>query len=392
VEALSKFEPSPLARPVTVTSWRCAARPPADTIMLSIGDPDFDTPAHIRKALVAALNEGATHYANWSGDPELRAALAAAATRRAGRECSDAQVVLTHGGNAALAATILTVVGPGQRVVIPSPTYPLYATLARAAGGEPVMVPHRADYHLDLDAIEAAAMGARLIVLCHPSNPTCAVYTRAELDAVATIAERNDLYVLSDEAYHHAVCEGVQFTSTLAVPSLAERLLYVQTFSKTYAMTGWRLGYLIAPVEVAEPVMALHRSFNGALNTAVQRAGLAAVLGPQDEPERMRREYEMRRDLVAELLHGTPGVELGPAEATFYVYVRHCPDVKSAWVQQRALERGVAVRAGSEFGPGGEGHVRIALNASREVLASGIGRLREVLEEAAGRRSVPAHQ
>ncbi|MGH7910404.1 MAG: pyridoxal phosphate-dependent aminotransferase [Candidatus Dormibacteraceae bacterium] len=378
---MSKFDPSPLARPFTARSWRSAARPPADTIMLSIGDPDFDTPAHIRKALMAALDEGATHYANWGGDPELRSALAAAATRRAGRECSDAQVVLTHGGNAALAATILTVVGPGQRVVIPSPTYPLYATLVRAAGGEPVMVPHRSDYHLDLDAIATAAVGARLIVLCHPSNPTCAVYTRAELEAVATIAERNDLYVLSDEAYDHALCDGVPFTSTLAVASLAERLLYVQTFSKTYAMTGWRLGYVLAPVEVADAVMAVHRSFNGALNTAVQRAALAAITGPQDEPERMRREYQVRRELVSELLHGTPGVELGPAEATFYAYVRHSPDLESAWVQQRALERGVAVRTGSDFGPGGEGHLRIALVAPREVLGTAIGRLRAVLEE-----------
>jgi aspartate aminotransferase len=184
----------------------------------------------------------------------------------------------------------------------------------------------------------------------------------------------------------------VIFTSTLEVPSLAEHLLYVQTFSKTYAMTGWRLGYVIAPVEVAEPVGALHRSFNGTLNTAVQRAGLAAITGPQDEPERMRREYEVRRELVSELLHGAPGVELGPAEATFYAYVRHSPEVESAWLEQRALEHGVAIRAGSGFGPGGEGHLRIALNAPREILATGIGRLREVIEEEASRPSAPAHR
>lgn len=384
---MSEFQPSPLARPFTTRSWRTAAQPPADTIVLGVGDPDFDTPAHIRQALVDALDAGATHYGNWGGDPELRAALAALATRTAAREISDTQVVLTHGGNAALASTILTVVGPGQRVVIPSPTYPLYQTLVRAAGGEPVMVPHRADYHLDLDAIAAAAPGARLIVLCHPSNPTCAVYSRAELEGVAAIAERNGLYVLSDEAYDHAICDGVEFTSTLAVPGLAERLLYIQTFSKTYAMTGWRLGYVIAPLEVAEAVGAVHRSFNGALNTAVQRAGLAAITGPQDEPERNRREFELRRDLVSELLHGVPGVELGPAEATFYAWVRHGGDVESSVLQERAQERGVVVRAGSEFGPGGDGHLRIALSKPRDILATGVGRLREVLEETAA----PAH-
>lgn len=384
---MSEFQPSPLARPFTLRSWRTAAQPPADTIVLGVGDPDFDTPAHIRKALVDALEAGATHYASWGGDPELRVALAALATRTAGREVSDAQVVLTHGGNAALASTILTVAGPGQRVVIPTPTYPLYMTLVRAAGAEPVMVPHGSDYHLDLDAIAAAAPGARLIVLCHPSNPTSAVYNRAELEAVAAIAQRNDLYVLSDEAYDHALCDGVEFTSTLAVPGLAERLLYVQTFSKTYAMTGWRLGYVIAPLEVADAVGAVHRSFNGALNTAVQRAGLAAITGPQDEPERNRREFELRRDLTSELLHGIPGVELGPAEATFYAWIRHGGDVESATMQERAQARGVVVRAGTEFGPGGEGHLRIALNKPRDVLATGIGRLREVLEEQAGQRS-----
>lgn len=381
-----------MARTFTGRSWRRAAQPPAGTIVLGVGDPDFDTPAHIRRALAAAIEGGATHYSSWGGDPELKAALAAASTGRAGREIADAQVVLTHGGNAALAASILAVVGPGQRAVLPSPTYPQYATLVRAAGGEPVMVPHRSgDYHLDLDAIATAAAGARLLVLCHPSNPTCAVYTRAELEAVATIAERNDLYVLSDEAYDHAVAQAVPFVSTLEVPALAERLLYVQTFSKTYAMTGWRLGYVIAPPDVAEPVAAVHRGFNGALNTAVQRAGLAAITGPQDEPERNRREYEVRRELVAELLHGTPGVELAPAEATFYAWVRHSPEVESEWLQERALERGVVVRAGNQFGPGGEGHLRIALNAPRDVLATGVGRLREALEEGAASRPAPAH-
>ncbi len=359
--------------------------------MLGVGDPDFDTPAHIRRALIEAIESGATHYASWGGDPELKAALAALAARRTGRDISDTQVVLTHGGNAALASSILTVVGPGQRVVIPTPTYGVYSAHVRAAGGEPVMVPARADYHLDLDAIAGAAPGARLIVLCHPSNPTCAVYTRAELDAVAEIAERNDLYVLSDEAYDHAVSGGIQFASTLEVSSLAERLLYVQTFSKTYAMTGWRLGYVIAPAEVAEVVGAVHRSFNGALNTAVQRAGLAAITGPQDESNRMRREYEVRRELVGELLHGIPGVELAPGEATFYAWVRHAPQMGSEWVQDRALELGVAVRAGTQFGPGGEGHVRVALNAPRDTLATGVGRLREALEEGASRSAAPAH-
>lgn len=378
---MSEFEPSALARAFGTSSTR-PAPPPPGTILLGVGDPDFATPEYIRRALADAVEQGATHYGTWGGDPELRAALAAQASRRAGRPISDEQVVMTHGGGGALSACVLTVAGPGKRVVVISPAFPPYVTLVRASGAEPVQVPHRpGDYHLDLDALAKAAEGACLIMLCHPSNPTSAVYTRAELEALAGIAERNDLWVLSDEAYDHVLATGVTFTSALEVPALADRLLYVQTFSKTYAMTGWRLGYVIAPPGVAGAIGSLHRGFTGSLNPAIQRAGLAAITGPQDDSERMMREYETRRELVGELLHGTPGVSLAPAEAVFYAWVRLSPQLDADWVQTRLAERGVVVRPGKEFGPGGENHLRIALSAPRDVLTTAIGRLREVIEE-----------
>ena len=377
------FRATLMAEAFAGPSARTAARPPAGTIMLSIGDPDFPTPPHVREAMVAALEGGATHYADWSGDPELREALADVAARRSGRPCSPSQVVLTHGGNAALAASILACVGAGDRVVIPSPTYPPYAMVVRAAGAEAVTVPWGADRRPDLDAIDSAAAGARMIVVCNPSNPTGVVLTRAELDELARIAERHGALVLSDEAYDNTVFDGVPFTSALAVPALAERLLYVQTFSKTYAMTGWRLGYVVAPPATAAAVLALHRGFNGALNTAVQRAALAAVTGPQDGPRRMREEFAVRRELVAEILHGVPGVDARPPDGTFYIFARHPPGIASAELRARALERGVAIRAGTDFGAAGEGHLRISLTAERDVLGEAMERLRALFEELA---------
>lgn len=386
---MGAFQPTRLARSLAAPSHRTAAPPPRGTIKLTIGDPDFDTPPHIRRAMVAALESGATHYADWSGDPELRAAIADLVVRRSGRPCAASQVVLTHGGNAALTASILATVHPGDRVLIPSPTYPPYGMVVRGAGGEAVPVPHTGEMRLDLDAIDRAAPGARMIIVCNPCNPTGAVHSRAELEELARIARRHDVLVLSDEAYDGIVFDGVTFTPSPAVPEFGDRLLYVQTFSKTYAMTGWRLGYVVASEEVAEAVQAVHRGFNGALNTAVQRAGLAAITGPQDEPERMRREYQVRRELALEILHGIPGVDLRAPEGTFYAFVRHPTGIESTEVRRLALDRGVAIRAGSEFGTGGEGHLRISLTAERGILTEGLERLRSLFHDLADGRPSP---
>ena len=219
-------------------SKRAVRALPEGTIRLDNGDPDFNTPAAIREACAAALTAGLVHYAHPQGDPELRSALAKIVSSRAGRTFTAEQVLVTHGASGALASVILALVDQGDRVLLPEPTYSLYADLVAMAGGTPVFVATRDDFHLDPDRLEEAAAGARLLILCTPSNPTGAVYGRDELEAVAGIAARYGLVVVSDEAYDHIVYEPTRFVSMLQVPELAERLVYVQTFSKTYAMTG----------------------------------------------------------------------------------------------------------------------------------------------------------
>ncbi|MGW3769486.1 pyridoxal phosphate-dependent aminotransferase [Actinomadura verrucosospora] len=378
---MTAFTPSDRVREVLRHSLRPSTRPPADVISLASGEPDFATPEHIRAAHAAAVEAGATHYAAWNGAPDLREALArqAGGPGRPGRAAD--QVLVTHGGSGALAATILACVDPGDRVVIPVPTYSLYADLVRMAGGEPVLVPQRDDLHLDLDAVAAAAPGARMVAICNPCNPTGVVYSAEELEGLRDIAERHGLLVLADEAYDEIVYDPRRFTSVLDIPGLAERVLYVQTFSKTYAMTGWRIGYLVAPPDVVAAAAVVHTRMAGPLNTAVQHAALAALTGPQEPVRRMLDEYRGRRELVMRLLDGVPGTRLRAPDGTFYAFVGHDSRLSSVQVAANARERGVAVRPGSEFG--GEGSVRLSFATDRETLTKGLLILRDMFEDMA---------
>ncbi|MBO0704033.1 MAG: pyridoxal phosphate-dependent aminotransferase [Candidatus Dormibacteraeota bacterium] len=386
----SRFTPSQAVQRVVRQSLRPPLGPVHDRISLAAGDPDFETPAHVRDAVGEALDAGYTHYADLEGDPELVAAIAADLSRRTGVTWERPHVLITHGGTGGLAAAILGTVDPGDRVVLPEPTYSLYADLVALAGGEPVFCRLAPDFHLDLDAIEEAASGARLLLLCTPANPTGAVYRRSELEAVAEIAGRTGLLVLSDEAYDHIVYDGVEFASALDVPGLRDRLLYCQTFSKVLAMTGWRIGYLAGPQPMISAAYRVARTVNGPLNAFVQRAALTAFTTPSERPEQMRQEYQLRRDLVTESLDGVPGVSLRPPEGSFYALVRTDLGMTSQEVVEAAYERDVVIRAGTEFGPSGEGYVRLAFSTRRPELAEALSRLRDLFLELGTKRASAA--
>ncbi len=374
------FEPSLAVQRIEATSQRPSRRPGKGVISLASGDPDFQTPDYIRQALIDAISAGYSHYADGQGDPELRAALAANASIVAGAEIRPTQVLVTHGGSAALTAAIVATVNPGDRVLIPEPTYSLYADLTRMIGAEPIFIPQTADFHLDLDAIEAeATKGASLLVLCHPCNPTGVIYQNEELQALGRLASKYDFLVLSDEAYDHIVFGGHPFTSTLAIDELRDRLMYCQTFSKTYAMTGWRVGYLVAPAAIATAASRIHRTLVGPMNSAVQRAALAAVTTESDWPERMRAEYEERRALVMKLMADVPGVSIRPPDGAFYAFIKYEGATSPLEVVETAHDMGVAVRAGTEYGPSGDGYVRVAFATDRERLSEGLLRLRSLL-------------
>jgi aspartate aminotransferase len=375
------FTPSATVQRIAAQSQRPATRPGPGNISLSSGDPDFPTPDYIQRALIEAIEQGYTHYADGQGDPRLRQALAERAAQTSGHPVEPGQVVVTHGGSAALSAALLATINPGERVLLPEPTYSLYADLIQLVGAQPVFVASTADFHLDLAAIMAAAEGAKMVILCHPCNPTGVVYRRDELEGIAAIAARHDLLVLADEAYDHIIFDDRPFVSTLAIAALRDRLIYCQTFSKTYAMTGWRVGYLIAPAPIATAAARMHRTINGPMNAAVQRAALAAVTTETDWPERMRREYEARRELVYELLAGCPGVAGTAPEGAFYAFVRYDAALPAQEVVAAARERGVGIRGGTEYGPSGEHHIRIAFSSSRADLQEGVRRLRSLFTE-----------
>lgn len=376
---------SAAAARIAAHSQRPGSRPGPDIISLSSGDPDFETPAFIRDALTEAIATGYTHYVDNQGDPELRASLAETVSRKSGQTVQANEIVVTHGGSGAISAALLATIDPGDRVILPEPTYSVYADILRLIGAEPVFVPTDAHFHLDIDRLDQASSGAKMIIICNPCNPTGVVYRRAELEALAEIAERHNLLVFSDEAYEMLVFDGVEFTSCLAVPAMRDRLIYCQTLSKTYAMTGWRVGYLWSSPTIVRESARMHRTVNGALNAAVQRAALAAVTTLTDWPERMRQEYQARRDIVVETLRANPGFELGSPDGAFYAFVRNPKGISSRQMIEEALEFGVAVRSGSEYGPSGEGYFRITFATGREHLIEGLRRLRMINESVLNR-------
>lgn len=377
---MSEFTPSLAVRRIQEGSQRPTNRPGPGVISLALGEPDFDTPAPVTEAAVAALRGGYTHYIDFSGDPELREALAATVSRTAGDTYAADQIFVTHGGTAGITSAVLAVANAGDRVVIPDPNYSLYADAAYMAGAVPVFVPTLPDYHLDLDRLENAMRGARLLVICNPCNPTGAVYRREELERVAQLAERNNVLILADEAYCEIVYDGREFVSLLQLPALRSRVIYCQTFSKTFAMTGWRSGYLAGPREIIKAIGFINRTFNGAPNAAVQRAALAATrIGPSLAGP-MCAEYTKRRTLMVEHAKGIEGLHVAAPEGTFYLFARYDLEIPARELAQRLIEGGIAVRAGSEYGPSGERHIRFSFATSPENITGALARVRKVFE------------
>ncbi|MDV7214613.1 pyridoxal phosphate-dependent aminotransferase [Streptomyces prunicolor] len=346
-----------------------------DLVSLAMGEPDFDTPQQVTEAATASLRAGRTHYSPLLGEPDLREALAEKLHGIAGTPVSAADILITQGGTAGLAAAILGIVDPGDKVVIPDPTYSLYADLVSMAGGTVVPVPLGPDLHWDLDLLADALADAKLFVFCNPSNPTGIVHSRAELDALADLLDGTPTIVISDEAYADLDYTGRPFTSALSVDGLRDRTVYCQTFSKSYAMTGWRVGYLWGPTPLIQAAARIHNTFNGSVNTFIQDAALVAVRTCDADIARMRNAYEERGAIMRTELAKIPGLTLSRPEGAFYQFPRYDVDLPSVEVVAALRTHGVAVRPGSEFGARGEGHLRLSYAASPESITEGVRRL-----------------
>ncbi|MEU5642229.1 pyridoxal phosphate-dependent aminotransferase [Streptomyces milbemycinicus] len=351
----------------------------SDLVSLAMGEPDFDTPQKVTEAAEASLRTGRTHYSPLLGEPALREALATKLTATAGAPVSAADILITQGGTAGLAASILGIVNPGDKVVVPDPTYSLYGDLVAMAGGTVVPVPLAPDLHWDLDRLADALTGAKLFVFCNPVNPTGIVHSREELAALADLLDSTPTLVIADEAYSDLDYTGRPFTSAISLDGLRERTVYCQTFSKSYAMTGWRVGYLWGPAALIQASARIHNTFNGSVNTFIQDAALAAVNSCDEDVARMRAAYQERGEIMRRELATIPGLTLSAPEGAFYQFPRYDLDLPSVEVVAALRAQGVAVRPGSEFGAQGEGHLRLSYAASPQSITEGIRRLADGL-------------
>jgi aspartate/methionine/tyrosine aminotransferase len=365
-----------------------------DIIHLEIGEPDFDTPEHVVEAGCRALRAGHTHYTPSAGIPELREAIAEDVARSRGITVAPEQVVVTPGGKPIMFFVILALVESGDEVLLPNPAFPIYESMVNFVGGQPVFVPLRQEhgFRFDLDEFRAnVSEKTKLVILNSPANPTGGVLTPEDIVGLADILrERPDVHVLSDEIYSRLLYDA-SFASIASEEGLDPgddgRTTILDGFSKTYAMTGWRLGYGVMPVPLAEQVAKLQVNSNSCTAAATQHAGLAALRGPQDGVERMLTEFRARRDLIVAGLNELPGVECIAPQGAFYAFPRVARTGHSADALADLLleEAGVACLSGTAFGSHGEGHLRFSYANSRENIVRAVERMEDVLARAAAR-------
>jgi aspartate aminotransferase len=356
-----------------------------EIIHLEMGQPDFETYPNIALAGIRAITTGQTRYNPPTGLPALRQALAEDAGRRRGVRFTPEQVVVAPGTKPLLLLPMLALVGPGDEVIYPDPGFPSYQADIGLAGATPVPVPlvEEQGFEFDLDALEARlSPRTRMILLNSPGNPTGGILSQTALEHVAALAQRHDLWILSDEIYMQ-LTYGQDAPSIVSIPGMAERTVVVDGFSKAYAMTGWRLGYGMMPEAVAEKVGLLLTHSVGCTATFTQHAGLEAIMGPQDPVDLVRAEFRRRRDRLVERLNAIPGVRCLMPAGAFYAF----PNVTSFGRSSTELadylleEAGVAVLPGTAFGQHGEGYLRLAYANSLENIEIAVDRMRVALSQ-----------
>jgi aspartate aminotransferase len=370
---------------------RALARQGIDVVDLGGGDPDFITPAHIRAAAARAMDEGLTHYVNSRGIPELLTALADKLRRENGLTYDPAtEILVAPGGKQAIYETVMALVGPGDEVIIPEPAWVSYVPCVHLAGATPVPLALPADRNWTLEraALEAVVTPrTRLVIINSPSNPTGHVMREAELRVVADVAAAHDLLVLADEIYEHLLYDGQRHISFGTLPGMADRTLTVNGFSKSYAMTGWRLGYVAARRDLVAQIFKVHSHSVTCATSFAQAGGVAALTGPQDCIAEMLAAYTRRRRLVTEGFNAIPGLHCPPIEGAFYAFL----DVRGTGMDSvtfagRLLEEVyVAVTPGIAFGEAGEGFVRLSFANSDEMLAKAVERTARLLRAAPAR-------
>lgn len=357
-----------------------------DVLDLGGGEPDFDTPDHIKQAAHEALAAGQTHYTPSRGDACLLQALADKLRRDNSIDVDPQQgLIVTPSAKHALFISLLAALRPGDEVIIPTPCWPSYLAMTQIAGGVPVALPLQGTdgWRLTQAALETKrSVRTRAVLINTPTNPTGRVLTLDELEAVAEFAQRNDLLIIADEIYEKLVYCAARHISVASLPAAAQRTLTVNGFSKSYAMTGWRLGYVAGPPSLVGDLLKLQQHSVGCAGSFVQAGGRAALLGDQEPIAEMSRTYLSRMRLIVEGLNSVPGFSCRAVEGSFYAFASVAGTgfptsaELAAWLLDEAH---VALTPGSAFGPGGEGHVRLSFATSAETINKAIDRMCKAL-------------
>ena len=356
-------------------------------IHLEIGEPDFPTPDNIIEAAYGAMRSDYTHYTPAGGIPEVRQAVADFLNRRLGTDVQPLEVVMVPGSKNVLLFTLLSCIEPGQEVIVPDPGYPVYESLVRFIGAKPVPIRLREERNFRMDLDELASLvtdRTRMMIVNTPQNPTGGVLTREDVEFICRLAIERDLLVISDEIYSQIIYGDFEHVSLLAQPGMRERTVLLDGMSKAYAMCGWRLGYGVAPRELAAKMEVLMINSSSCAAAFTQMAAIEAFNSPESDlaVKRMVGQFHRRRDVMVDGLNRIPGFRCVRPEGSFYAF----PNVAGTGMNEKVMadrlltEAGVAVLPGTAFGEGGRGYIRLAYTQSEESVAEALGRIERFIQ------------
>ena len=355
---------------------------PKSIIRLEMGEPDFPTPVHIQEAATLAMRNNFTHYGNAYGEPALREAVCLSLKRDFGVERKPENVLITSGGIAAIHTITATYLNPGDEVLIPDPEYSAYADSVSLFGGTPVFVPLKEDFHIDFEAMEKRiSKKTKIAFISSPGNPTSRVLREDEILSLARLVVTKDFLLVLDETYCKLIYGAIKFLSICQVEEVRNRSILLNSFSKAYAMTGWRVGYMVADAPLIKEMVTFHKAMTICPNVPAQMACVAAATGPQECVKTMRQEYEKRKVLVAQKLNEIQGLTTPPCEGAFYFFPRFEHSLTSQQMTEYLFNKWIMVRSGTEYGAGVQKHFRICFATSMENLEVGIDRLKQALDE-----------
>jgi aspartate aminotransferase len=355
-----------------------------EIVHLEIGEPDFDTPVNIREAAKVALDQGWTHYGPSAGLPEHRDVISKYMKDYWDLDYSPDEIVVVPGAKPIMFFTILACVEEGDEVIYPNPGFPIYESMINYIGAKAIPIQLREDLDFRLDVKELASLvtdRTRLVIVNSPQNPTGGVLTKDDLAAVAELAIKRDLIVLTDEVYSRCIYEG-EHHSVASFPGMKERTVLIDGYSKTYAMTGWRLGWGAMPAELAPHITRLMTNSNSCTCSFAQIAGIEGLTGPQDEAKKMVEAFRERRDVIVDGLNSLPGITCKKPKGAFYVF----PNITGTGKDEKELanyflnEAGVACLAGTSFGRFGKGYIRFSYANSVDNIEKAISRMAEALK------------